>query len=296
MGRYVALALVSWPLSWAPEFQEPPTFRAEARLVVVQVTVRNAGGDEVPDLDKDAFTVYEDGKRQPLTVFLKDDAPVSVGMVIDNSGSMSSRRAGVEAAALAFARASNPLDEMFVVNFADRPRLDVPLTTDPRALEAGIARADAIGGTAMRDAVQMALAYLDVRGSHDRKALLLITDGNDNESTLSAEFVRREAQKRGVIIHAIALAQEDPAKARRARRELDSLTAETGGTAVYLSTDDEVGPGAERLARLIRRQYTLAYTPLNQTLDGSYRKIRVTVKSSAKLSAHTRAGYVAAIR
>src|SRR5882672_11037289 len=133
-----------------------PAFRAETRLVVVHATVRNARGELVTTLERGAFTVYEDGKRQPITLFRRDDVPVSLGLLIDNSGSMRTLRQKVEAAALAFARACNPRDEFFVVNFADTPRLDVPLTGDVHALEAGIARVDAIGGTAMYDALGLA--------------------------------------------------------------------------------------------------------------------------------------------
>src|SRR5258708_10493137 len=119
--------------------EQPPTFRAATRLVVLQVTVRDRHGALVTGLDQQAFTVYEDGKPQPITVFRRDDVPVSVGLLIDNSGSMRTVRDGVQHAALAFARASNPLDELFVVNFADTVHVDVPLTTDAAVLEAGLA-------------------------------------------------------------------------------------------------------------------------------------------------------------
>src|SRR5437763_1251192 len=125
----------------------------ETRLVVVEATVRNARGELVTGLTRDAFTVMENGKRQPIVLFEKDDVPVSLGLLIDNSGSMRTKRATIEAAAVDFARASNPQDEMFVLNFADKSRVDVPFTSDVRVLEAGIARVDSIGGTAMRDAI-----------------------------------------------------------------------------------------------------------------------------------------------
>jgi Ca-activated chloride channel homolog len=157
-----------------------PSFHAEARLVVLYVSVRNAHGEVVTTLDPGAFKVYENGKRQPVSVFRRDDVPVSVGLLIDNSGSMRAARPQVEAAALAFAKASHPDDELFVVNFADKARLDVPFTSDRGVLERSIARVDAIGGTAMRDAVEVAETYLHDCGKQDRRALLIITDGNDN--------------------------------------------------------------------------------------------------------------------
>jgi VWFA-related protein len=118
---------------------QQPLFHVDTRLVVVQATVQNKRGELVTNLDQDAFTVYENGKRQPITLFGREDVPVSIGLLIDNSGSMRLLRAQVEAAALVFARASNPRDEMFVLNFADRPRVDVPFTSDVHVLEAGIA-------------------------------------------------------------------------------------------------------------------------------------------------------------
>src|SRR5262249_10826329 len=126
-------------------------FHAESRLVVVDVSVRGRSGEAITNLGREAFTVFEDGRPQPISVFLGENVPVSVGLVIDNSGSMRDRRPNVEAAALAFVRASNPMDEILVINFADRPRVDVPFTTDAAALEAGIAAGRAIGGTALRD-------------------------------------------------------------------------------------------------------------------------------------------------
>src|SRR4029453_6753459 len=138
----------------------PATFQAETRLVVLHVLVTNGRGELVTNLDRGAFSVYEDGRRQSITLFRRDDVPTSLGLIIDNSGSMRSVRASGEASALGFVRASNPLDEVFVLNFADQPRIDVPFTNDVQVLEAGITRVDSIGGPAMRDAILPAERYL----------------------------------------------------------------------------------------------------------------------------------------
>jgi membrane-associated phospholipid phosphatase len=130
--------------------QQPPAFHAEARLLVLHVTVSNAHGERVTNLDRGSFAVFEDGRQQPIAFFRRDDVPTSLGLIIDNSGSMRALRRRVEAAALAFVRASNPLDEVSILNFADTPRIDVPFTNDVRVLEAGVTRVDAIGGTAMK--------------------------------------------------------------------------------------------------------------------------------------------------
>jgi len=287
------IPLLCHVLMQASHAQAPAVFHAESRLVVVDVTVHGAGGAVVTNLDKNAFVVYEDGKPQPISIFRGDNVPVSVGIVIDNSGSMRDRRAKVEAAALAFARASNPLDEMFVVNFADTARVDVPITADVKALEAGISRADAIGGTALRDAIDLAETYLAQRATRDRKVLLVITDGNDNASTVSADHVRKQAERNDIAIYAIGLPHQNQSTAAHARRELDDLTEPTGGIARHVATIDEADETAIDLAREIRQQYTVAYSPLNPALDGSYRKIRVVVKAAERVSVRTRAGYFA---
>lgn len=215
-------------------------------------------------------------------------------IVIDNSVSMRTRRAQVETAALVFARASNPLDELFVVNFADTPHLDVPFTTDVGAVAAGIAKADAVGGTALRDCVDLGERYLRDHAKRDRKALLVITDGNDNASAVPTAQIRQQAEQGNVAIYVIALPHDDVSKAARARRELDDLTERTGGVAVHVAQMNDVEATALVLAHQIRQQYTLAYAPLNQVLDGLYRKIHVAVHSrERRVSVRTQAGYLA---
>jgi Ca-activated chloride channel family protein len=287
----VAIALL--PLL-AIRAQQPP-FRAETRLVVLHATVRNARGELVTTLERGAFTVYENGKRQPITLFRRDDIPVSLGLLIDNSGSMRPLRTKVEAAALALARASNPQDEIFVLNFNDKARIDVPLTSDVGVLEAGIARVDSIGGTAMRDAIDMAQTYLGEHGTRDRKVLLVITDGIDNASVVTRDRVEKQAEEHDTVIFAVGLFG-DAERARQGRHELDQLADRTGGMAYYPAGVEAIGPVALEIARQIRNQYTIAYAPLNQTLDGTYRAIRVAVSGSEHVSVRARAGYRATPR
>jgi Ca-activated chloride channel family protein len=269
--------------------QQPP-FRAETRLVVLHATVRNAQGELVTGLERNAFAVYENGKPQPITIFRADDIPVSLGLLIDNSGSMRTLRAQVEAAALALARASNPRDEIFVVNFNDKARIDVPFTSDAGVLEAGIGRVDSIGGTAMRDAIDMAQRYLDTRATRDRKVLLVITDGIDNASVATRDRIEKQAEQRDTMIFAVGLFG-DQDRVIQGRHELDQLADRTGGMAYYPGAVDQMGAVAVEIARQIRNQYTIAYAPLNQALDGSYRAIRVAVSAPGHLSVRTRAGY-----
>jgi Ca-activated chloride channel homolog len=271
---------------------QAPSFHAETRLVVLHVSVRTARGEVVTTLDRDAFTVYENGRRQPVSIFRRDDIPVSVGLLIDNSGSMRAARLRVEAAALAFANASHPDDELFVVNFADKARLDVPFTSDRTVLDRSIARVDAVGGTAMRDAVEVAETYLHDCGKMDRRALLIITDGNDNASTVSLDRIARAAEQREIVIYAIGVfGHEDPAAANRARKALDHLTERSGGLSYYPSSLDQVQAVALDMAHQIRHQYTVAYAPIDQRLDGSYRTLRVKVSGPDRYVVRTRAGY-----
>jgi Ca-activated chloride channel family protein len=281
----VACAVVA-----AASILQIPSFHAEARLVVLHVTVRNARGEVVTNLGRDAFAVFENGKQQPVSVFRRDDIPVSVGLLIDNSGSMRSIRASVEAASLTFEEASNPDDELFVMNFADKPELDVPFTSDRDVLAKGIARVDAIGGTAMRDAIQEAERYMRDRATRERRALVVITDGNDNESTTPLESITQTAQQRDIVIYAIGLFGHVE-KSKAARSALDHLVERTGGIAYYPETTERIDEVARDVAHQIRSQYTIGYAPLNQALDGSYRAIEVKVIGRERLYPRTRAGY-----
>jgi VWFA-related protein len=210
--------------------------------------------------------------------------------LIDNSGSMRSIRARVEAAALTFAEASNPDDELFVMNFADKPELDVPFTSDRDVLAKGVARVDAIGGTAMRDAVQAAERYMRDHARRDRRALVVVTDGNDNESTTPLDSIAQTAQQRDIVIYAIGLFGHVE-KSRRAQSALDHLAERTGGLAYYPDTIERIDEVARDIAHQIRSQYTIGYAPLNQALDGSYRAIQVKVTGRERLYPRTRAGY-----
>jgi VWFA-related protein len=274
---------------------QAPSFRTETRLVVLHATVLNSRGERVTDLNQPAFTVFENGKRQPITLFRRDDVPISVGLLIDNSGSMRPLRSRVERAALAFARASNPQDELFVLNFADRVRVDVPMTSDIRVLEAGIARVDSIGGTALRDAVRTGELYLRDHAKWDRRVLLIITDGYDNASETTLDQLRRQAEMTETTIEAIGLfGGDDQGKIRTGRHELANITERTGGGSYFPSDVDQIEADAVAIARQIRNQYTLAYMPLDQRLDNSYRSIRVSVSGQDRYSVRTKAGYRAA--
>jgi len=273
---------------------QSPAFHAETRLVVIHATVTNSRGEMRTDLDQSAFTVLENGRRQPIAVFRRDDIPVSLGVLLDNSGSMRPIRTCVEAAALAFVRASNPDDEVFVVNFADDPKLIVPMTRDIGALETGIAHVDAIGGTGLRDAVHFAERYVRDHATWDRRALLIVTDGKDNASETTMKEIQRDAEHGDTTVYGIGLFGREDRRDAEGRKELDEITARTGGVAYYPSDVDQIDAAALTIARQIRQQYTIGYTPTNAALDGTYRAIEVRAISrnrSERLRVRTRAGY-----
>ncbi len=281
--------------------QEPgdTVFTADTRLVSLNVSVFDKGGHLVPGLPRSAFQVLENDVVQQIKDFRSEDVPVSLGLIIDNSGSMRNKRQSVESAALALVRDSNPEDEEFVVNFNDEAYFDAPtdgsgFTSDIKALEQGLTKIDSRGGTAMRDAIRMSIEHLNQRARRDKKVVLVVTDGNDNASTSSLASLVRQAQQNDVLVFVIGLlSEEERGEARLARKAIDLLTEGTGGQAFYPKNVSEVEKIAHQVAHDIRNQYTITYTPTNQTLDGSFRAIKVLVKGPGNPVARTRLGYYA---
>ncbi len=273
-------------------------FRSDTRLVVCHTTVVDKGGHLVTDLPQSAFTVYENGLQQPIRSFKREDVPVSMGLIIDNSGSMRDKRAKVEAAALALVKASNPQDEVFVVNFNDEAFLDNPhgkdFTSDIKEMEEALTRIDSRGGTAMRDAIRMSIDHLKEKAHKDKKVLVVVTDGNDNSSIISLETLVKASQQSEVLIYSVGLlAEEERREAKRAERALNDLAVATGGEAFFPKDLTDVDRIAKVVARDIRSQYTILYTPTNQAMDGSFRAIKVSVNAPGHLTARTRSGYYA---
>lgn len=269
-------------------------FHSDTRLVVLHASVTDKKGKLVMNLNQQAFKVFENGQPQQVKIFRREDVPVSLGIIIDDSGSMSTKRSRVEAAALEMVRNSNPQDEVFIINFNDDAYLDVPFTNDIHKLEQGLARIDSRGGTAMRDAISSSLDYMAKNAKKDKKVLLIITDGNDNASSISLEKVVARANQSDTLIYAIGLfTEEEKHEATKARRALNELCNATGGLAFYPKEVSEVQSLAVEVARDIRSQYTIAYTPSIQALDGSYRQIKVTVDAPGKPVVRTRSGYYA---
>jgi VWFA-related protein len=275
-----------------------PVFRTESRLVVCHTTVVDKDGHLITGLPQQAFTVYENKVKQQIRRFSSEDIPVSIGLVIDNSGSMRDKREKVAAAALALVRASNPADEVFVVNFNDEAYLDTPaekgFTNDIGEMEKALARIDFRGGTRMRDAIKMSIQHLK-KGRMDKKVLVVVTDGNDNDSSTSMDELIKTAQQSEVLIYSIGLLTDESwGEARKAKRALKALADATGGETWFPKDVDDVGAIARQVAKDLRSQYVIAYSPLNQAMDGSYRQIRITVRAKSSPVVRTRSGYYAA--
>jgi Ca-activated chloride channel homolog len=272
----------------------PAIFSTDTRLVVLQATVQDKTGKLVTNLPQSAFEVYEDGKLQPIKVFKREDVPVSMGIIVDNSGSMRDKRLKVESAALALVKESNPEDEVFIVNFNDEAYLDMDFTSNIKEMEQGLTKIDSRGGTAMRDAIRMSIDHLKEKAKKDKKVLLVITDGNDNASQVSLENMVKASQDSGTLIYAIGLlGEEERREANKAKKALTILTEATGGQVFFPKDAGEVDRIAHQVARDLRNQYTIGYSPLNAALDGTYRTVKVIANGPNHPTVRTRSGYFA---
>jgi VWFA-related protein len=269
-------------------------FRSDTRLVVLHASVVDRKGKLVTTLPQTAFKVFENGQEQQIKLFRREDVPVSLGILIDDSGSMREKRARVSAAALALVKASNRQDEVFIVNFNDEAYLDVPFTNDVAKLEEGLQKIDSRGGTAMRDAISMSIDYLKEKAKKDKKVILVITDGNDTASMENLEKLVQKARQSEVLVYAIGLlGEEEPRESKKAKRALKALTEASGGLAYYPKLLPEVEQLSLDVANEIRNQYIIAYSPSIQALDGSFRQIKVTVNGPGRPTVRTRNGYYA---
>jgi len=277
-----------------PSDDEIAVFRSDTRLVVLHASVLDKSGKLITTVPQSGFKVFENNVEQPIKLFRREDVPVSMGIIIDNSGSMRDKRAKVAAAALALVKESNPQDEVFIVDFNDAPYLDQPFTNNIKKLEETLDKIDSRGGTAMRDAISLSIDYAKENGKKDKKVLLVVTDGNDNSSDETLEQLVRKAQKSEVLIYCIGLLnEEEPREARAAKRALKALAEASGGLDYYPKDLTEVEKITPEVAKEIRNQYTIAYSPANQNLDGTFRKIQVTVKAPGNPTVRTRNGYYA---
>jgi Ca-activated chloride channel homolog len=280
--------------------QQPPqdeapeaVFRVGARLVEVHATVKDKSGRLLTDLPQSNFHIFENDVPQEMKVFRREDAPVSLGLIIDSSGSMQPRRAQVAAAALTLVRASNKDDEVFIMTFNDRPALVQDFTQDIHQLETSLNKIEPAGATAMRDALILGVDHLKRLARREKKMLLVVTDGEDNSSFEELNKLVRSAQQSDILIYAIGLLSEESERsATRAKHDLDTITFATGGEAFYPHDVSEVDGIAQHVARDLRNQYTIAYYPTDEKQDSTFRRIRLTVDVPGAV-VKTRTGYFA---
>jgi Ca-activated chloride channel homolog len=283
------------------EMQKRPdgvyTMHEDVDEVLLTCAVVDEKGRLVTDLTRGDFRVWEDGVPQTTSSFLHQDQPVSLGILVDESGSMLDRRAAVNTAALELLKASNPLDKTFIVNFSDRAFLDQGFTSNINELNRGLAHYDLRGTTALYDAVAASASELSNHGKFPKQILLVITDGADNASRISLEEVIRRVQDLGgPVVYTIGLLfGTDKGESVRARAALQKLSQETGGIAYFPNSLKDVDGIAAEVAHDIRDQYTIGYHATSPASMEGYRVVRVEANAPkhGRLLVRTRKGYYA---
>jgi len=303
-GYCTLILLIALPSIARPQKASPAeipgadqyTIRENVDFVVLHPAVQDRRGSPISGLDKSNFQVYEDGVLQQIKYFSHEDIPVTVGLVVDNSGSMGRKRPEVIAAALAFARSSNPEDQMFVVSFNENVSFglpdNTPFTDKADHLEIALSRIAADGMTALYDAVAAGLDHVK-KGSWDKKVLIVVSDGGDNASKHKLAQIMTMAGQSEAIIYTVGVFDEnDPDRNPGVLRQ---LARATGGEAFLPRLLQDVIPICQQIARDIRNQYTVAYAPTNRKQDGTYRVIQVKAAAPGheRMTVRARAGYYA---
>jgi VWFA-related protein len=296
--RLSALAISAVMAGGAPSAQElePSPFTAESDLVVLHITVKNRAGSYVDALGADAFHVFEENRPQRIDFFANEDSPITVGLIIDSSGSMGPVRDRVLAASVEFVESSNPLDEMFALVFNDdvRPVLSAsdPFTEQAEVLRDALSAAFVPAGrTALHDAIAHGLRYAAM-GSRQRHALIVLSDGGDNASTTAFDAVLKQTQASNVVIYTVAIA--DPIGKDANPKHLRELANTSGGIAFEPRDIDAVRRAFQQISRDIRHGYTIGYEPTDPTEQVQFHPIRVEVRSpdGERLPTRTRKGYL----
>jgi Ca-activated chloride channel homolog len=292
-GNWLILSLVFSQLAAAQSAREPYTISDNVDLVLLDVSVKNPHGGFVSGLEKSNFKVFEDGHARTITHFASVDTPVTVGLVMDDSGSMRNKRPEVVMAGLAFAKSSNPQDEFFVVNFNNSvvrglpPH--VPFTDDLQILRAGLYYGEPVGQTALYDAIAYALKHLD-QGHRDKRTLIVVSDGGDNVSQLSLSQLMAQVVASRATIYTVGLFdQENPELNPGVLRKLAGVS---GGEYFQPASLDQVLPVFEKISKDIRNRYTVGYIPDETGDQRAVRSVKVSAQEAGrKLSVKTRTNY-----
>ncbi len=272
--------------------------RVDVPLVLIPVHVTTPLGASVTNLDKDNFRLFEDNVEQKITQFASEDAPLSIGLLFDASGSMRNKMKQSSEAAAAFFRTANPEDEFFLIEFNERPRLAVPFTRDSDEIYKRIVHTRPIGRTSLLDAIHMGL--LQMKGAKNlRKAIVIFSDGGDNRSRYTESEIKTAMREADVQVYAMGIFEPEDTRKRTPEEEdgprlLSELADETGGRHYPVHRLQDLPAVCERIANELRNQYLLGYAPGNAVRDGKFRQVKVMVsppEGMPKLRTHHRQGY-----
>lgn len=275
------------------------TIRVDASLVLIPVHVTTADGASVTDLPKERFRLFEDNVEQTITYFGQDDAPISIGILLDTSGSMGNKMRRSSEAAATFLHAANAEDEFFLIEFNDRPKLTVPFTSNPDEVYRRVKRVHPFGRTSLLDAVHLASVQMK-NARNIRKAILIFSDGGDNCSRFTARRVKTDVLESDMQMYAIGIFDNDATPGRTPEEQngpslLEQLSEETGGRHYRVDDLKQLASVAGRIGRDLRNEYLLGYSSANPERDGKYRRVKVNLNSTAggKLRTYYRRGYYA---
>src|SRR5262245_13168454 len=288
MVRALFLIALIAPLTTLASSQAPVpsdyTLNVQVELVQLPVSVVDKNGFPVRGLQQEHFRIYEDRVMQDIAVFKQEDVPVSVALVIDASGSMSNKQDKVNKAALRFVEESNPDDETAIVSFADRPTLAQDFTRNPDTLMSTLYGITVRGDTALHDAVWFAAKQLET-SFHEKKVLLVISDGEDNKSIYKLDEVLERIRESKILVYTVGLLSDDSLNGNwpfkgQAKKTLEQFAKVTGGRSFFPKSLDDIDEVCKSIAHELRNQYTLAYRPSNPKLDGSWRGVKVQIEAT----------------
>ena len=303
----IAISLLS-PLSLSGQDLERDdngfSIDVNVNLVNLAVSVQDRDGMPVLGLEQENFKVFEDGIEQGIARFLHEDIPVSIGLVIDTSGSMVNKRERVASSALVFIRESNPEDETFIVTFNDEAYLEQTFTGSIGNLVDTLGNLDARGETALNDAIWVSLNEVENESRLEKKALLIITDGEDTASAYGLNPIKERLLETDATVYIIGLLQLNDDRgglfrrspSARARRELQDMAESTGGRAYFPETLAEIEELCRRVAHDLRNHYTITYNPINAEFNGAWREVEIEVNAPrgfSRLEVHHKPGYFA---
>lgn len=279
-----------------------PDIRVDSSLVLIPAHVTTPFGTSITDLNKSDFQISEDGVSQTIRYFSKEEAPLSIGLLFDNSGSMRNKIAKAAEAAAAFFKTSNPQDEFFLVEFSERPKLVMPFTTDSDEIYDRIAHARPFGRTALLDAIHLAMQQM--KNAHNsRKAIVIVSDGGDNRSRHTEREIKSALLESDLQVYAMGIFDDDPHKQAREERDgprlLDELAEQSGGRHHRVERVEDLPAISEHISEELRDQYLIGYSPSNETRDGRFRTVKLAVRgraNSADLRTYYRHGYYAPAR